>query len=209
MNLVNRTGFYTAALRMFYCCLLIAVSVGLVFMSCASEPALPGVEINRVVENIDGEPVVPRDANTIYLQGIVNRTVKRGLPERLMIRIKESINIDGRLAVIPDVSKSDLKLNVIITGHQIQNLEFSDMGIPIKKRLRITAEIRLRNNVKEKYIFSNYTVQAFEEFSDMRPPIQSVMQVEENVISELAERISLKTIQGWYSERLTEIERNR
>ncbi len=184
------------------------VAAGSLF-TCATEIPLQGVEVDRLVENINGEPVVPRQANTLFLQIAENRTGIKGIPERLKIKISELLNIEGRLAVVPDHGRSDLRLDVIFSGYELQVLEYSDMGIPTKKRLRLLADIRLTDLNRDREIISGHQVQAFEEFSDTVFPLKSRMQVEESVIHELARRISLMTIQGWYTERFTEIERNK
>lgn len=165
--------------------------------------------VNKILRDIEGGPVIPYEANRIYIPLFENRTGKDGLPEKLRERIREAISKDRRLAVVDDVGISDLRLDGIITGYQIQNMTFNAIGVVEKKRMRITASVKLLKTVSRKVIFNEADIQSFREFSDTVPPILDESRVFEVVIDELAKRITANTLSGWYTERMTPVEKGK
>ena len=59
--------------------------------------------IDKLLRDITGEPVVPREANRIYIPLFENRTRRQGIAEKLRDRIREAISRDQRLAVIDSI----------------------------------------------------------------------------------------------------------
>ena len=189
--------------------LFILIAITMLIAACSSTEEKENVDIKDIVNSINGEPVVPRRANTIYIQKFINRTPATRITEKLSQRIREHISKDRRLAVNDSIESSDLILTGTITALSIQNTKFNNMGIAEKKRLRITASIKLPEKAGMRLIFYEKEMQAFKEFSDTVPPIQSEDMAMEDVINELARRITAKTLTGWYTELMTPIEKGK
>ena len=117
--------------------------------------------------------------------------------------------MDGRLAVVFEIREADLRLAGMIVKYQIQPIKYGNFGEPIKKRLRVIASITLYDIKKNKEIFYEKGIQSFEEFSDIRPPIISEIHIQDRVLENLARRIAVKTINGWYTKLMTPIEKGK
>lgn len=165
------------------------------------------VTFDEVLKDFKGEPVIPREANRIYLTPFNNRSVKRDIDEILMIKIRDAIIRDMRLAVTSDANNTDLVLTGTIQSYTIQMIKFNPIGEPEKKRMRITAVVTLMNSRDGAIIFERTGVQAFKEYSDTVPPILTENQVLLDVINELADRITLQTITGAYTGKMTNVEK--
>lgn len=189
--------------------IFILIASAMLITSCSSTEQKENLDIKDIIKSINGEPVVPRRANTIYIQSFINTTQRPDLTEKLLRRIQEHISKDRRLAVNDSINSSDLILTGRIIALSIQNMKFNTMGIAEKKRLRITASVKLTERGGMRLIFHENEMQAFKEFSDTVPPIQSEDMVMEDVINELARRITAKTITGWYTELMTPVEKGK
>lgn len=165
--------------------------------------------LEKVLKSINGEPVVPREANRIIIADFWDNTHNPDLCEKLSLRIRELINVDGRLAVVTSENVADLKLSGKIILYQIQPLKFNLMGLPIKKRMKVVAVVSLRDNLRGKDIFYDMPVQAFEEYSDIEPPVTSEESMRLTVIENLSKRIALQTVSGWYTQLMTPEEKGR
>jgi hypothetical protein len=165
--------------------------------------------LGKVFKSIDGEPVVPREANRIIVTDFWDNTHNPDICEKLSLRIRELINIDGRLAVVSSENDADLRLNGKVILYQIQPLKYNLMGLQIKKRMKIVAVVSLRDNLRKKDIFYDMPVQAFEEYSEIDPPITSEESMRLIVIENLSKRIALQTVTGWYTQLMTPEEKGR
>lgn len=164
----------------------------------------------KIIKGFEGEPVVPRNANRLYIMPPVNMTgTAAGISDKLLYRIKAHISLDGRLGVDADDQKSDLRLEVLVRKFMIQNLEYDTIGRAVKKRLWVTADVRLLDLKRNRVIFFEAGVQAFRVFSDLVQPIETVAQVTEYVLDDLGKRITSKTVSGWYTDRMTNIEKGK
>lgn len=165
--------------------------------------------IKDVLINFKGEPVIPREANKIMIPVFNNFTNQPALSYKLITKLREQIISDGRLAVVSENAPADLLLKGIITAYQIQPVKYNGFDKPIRKRLRITSSIRLFDITKDREIFLDRNIQAFEEFSDVIPPISSEISIQDKVLDDLAKRIALKTINGWYTVLMTPVEKGK
>lgn len=177
--------------------------------STAEENGVEDQTVDKILRDMNGGPVIPYEANKIYIPLFENRTGKEGLAEKLRERIREAISKDRRLAAVDNVVDSDVRLEGVITGFQMQNMAFNAVGVVEKKRMRITASVRLLKTVTRKVIFNEADIQSFREFSDTVPPIIDESRVFEAVINELAKRITANTISGWYTQRMTPVEKGK
>jgi hypothetical protein len=174
---------------------------------CSSSDNKNEAGIQDVLSNFKGEPVVPREANKIIVP-LFNNSTTSSISELLTLKVRETINSDSRLAVVSG-NDADLILKGVLTGYQVQPVEFDGFAKPVKKRLKITASIKLFDIKKDKEIFFEREIQAFAEFSEIIHPISSEIRVTEKVIADLASRIALKTINGWYTRLLTPEEKGK
>ncbi len=163
----------------------------------------------KIISGFEGEPVVPRSANRLFIPQPVNTTGTGELSPKLLYKIKAHISLDGRLGVDADDKNSDLRLEVLITKFMVQNLEFDAIGRAVKKRIWITADVRLVNLRRNSVIFFEADIQSFRVFSDLARPIETAPQVTEYVLDDLAKRITSKTVTGWYTDQMTEIEKRK
>ena len=69
----------------------------------------------------------------------------------------------------------------------VERLDYDDIGRAVKKRLWITADVKLLNlDRKRKMIFYEPGIQSFRVFSDLVLPIEPESQVREYVLDDLA-----------------------
>ncbi|MFW5862156.1 MAG: LPS assembly lipoprotein LptE [Spirochaetota bacterium] len=188
-----------------YACLFFIVAMA---GSCSTgESVRDSGMVSKIASEMNGEPVIPRVANKICVPAFRNITSMKGIEKYLSREIRKSINIDGRLVVVDSNNGPQLLLSGTVTEYQLQDIKFDEFGTAVKKRLRIVAQVSLSEVTKEKVIFRNKSVQAFRSFSDIQPPITSELAVRTEVLNQLAERIKVQTIRGWYTELQTAIER--
>ncbi len=176
---------------------------------CAGTGRESGMQVNRVINTINGEPVVPREANRILIHDFTFHGDHAVLVNKLTLRVRDLIARDGRLGVVTSGEIHDLLLTGGLMLYQVRPLKYDSMGIPVKKRMRMAVFVRLINVKNDREIFRDPDVQAFEEFSDNVPPITSEMAIQDAVVENLAKRISRKVISGWYTELLSPVEKGR
>ncbi|MBN1533956.1 MAG: hypothetical protein JXA20_14900 [Spirochaetes bacterium] len=195
MDIAHRTAYL--------CCVLCLL------LSCASGIVEGEVDpMKAILSEINGEPVVPRAANRLYLAEVRNMTDKAALEEKFVIRLKEEVNSDGRLVVVEEKDRSDLLLEIALREYTIQNIEYDSMGQPVKKRMRIMAGAVLFDLEKKRMVFSDPSIQAYQTYSDIVPPLSTEYQVMDAVTRELAKRIAAKTVSGWYTQYMDSIEKS-
>lgn len=165
--------------------------------------------VNRILKDVNGEPVVPRAANRIYIMPLGNRTGRPELTGKLFLRISRNISMDGRLAVVSSREGADLALEGSIQDFSTHNIAYGDMGRPVRKRIRVTASLRMYDLKRGALIFADPEIQSFREFSDMIAPIETESAVVEYIIDNLAQRITAKAVTGWYTEFMTPVERGK
>lgn len=165
--------------------------------------------MGKVLKGISGEPVVPREANRILVGEFRGPVEIRDTRQKLVIRVRELLAADGRLAVVGDAAAADLVLEGVVTGLETRPLRYDDMGLVVRKRTRITASLRLYDRNREREIFFEREIQAFEEFSDIEAPVVPESAALDRVVEALARRIAQQTIRGSYTELLTPVEKGR
>lgn len=178
----------------------------IIILICTSFACKSGV--NDFVKRLDGGPVVPRNAERLLITDFRVKAGNQQIPLSLVQKIKEFINLDGRLTVV-EKGTYDLLLKGEITGFFIQNTQYGEMGRPIKKRMRLTVSVILINQKRNKMIFYERDIQAFKSYSDVVPPIEQYDFVLDDVIEQMAKRISSKILSGWYTKHLSKIEKGK
>ena len=94
-------------------------------------------------------------------------------------------------------------------SYNIQALEYGNLGTPVKKRMRIITTVQLIDTKRKGTIFYEKGIQSFKIFSDVIPPIETEEYILKIIIDDLAKRIFSKTITGWYTDRMTDIEKGK
>ena len=179
------------------------------FTCCGSDLRDEGNMVRKIIDGFEGEPVVPRSANRLYIVPPANTTAREDISPKLYDKVKEFISLDGRLGVDADDSNSDLRLEIRITKYLLERLKFDEVGRASEKRIWVTADVRLLNIKRRKMIFYEADIQSFKTFSDLVPPIETEIQVIDYVLDDLAKRITSKTVTGWYTDQMTIIEKRK
>ena len=188
---------------------IIIIFILILTAGCGSDIRDEGSVVKKIVDGFEGEPVVPRNANRLYIVPPANTTEKADISPKLYDKVKEFISLDGRLGVDADDNNSDLRLEIRITKYLLERLKFDEVGRAIEKRIWVTADVRLLNIKRKKVIFYEADIQSFKTFSDLVPPIETEFQVMEYVLDDLARRITSKTVTGWYTDQMTIIEKRK
>ena len=185
------------------------VCTALLIQSCAATDKHNDSSIQDVLKSFKGEGVIPREANKIIVSEFRHTTKQSLISYKLITKLKEQISADRRLAVVTANDTADLLLQGMIIDYQVQPVKYDGFDKPIRKRLRIIASVKLFDIKREKEIFFDRAIQAFDEFSEMLPPITTEIQIQDKVLDELAKRIALKTINGWYTSLMTPVEKGK
>lgn len=178
-------------------------------MKCASDRVCAGSPVAQVFESMNGEPVVPREANKIFIPPFTCATGREPLCQKLAIRVRELIAADGRLAVVDAEADADIVLAGAMTHYQIQPLEYDEMERIVKKRMRMTAAARLTDLRRSKEIFFEREIQSFDTYSEIVPPVMTEPLMQDRVMESLARRIVLTTVTGWYTGLMTPVEKGK
>ena len=187
---------------------IIILSAGLL-ICCASDERRDDRNPDAVFDVINGEPVVPRDANKIIIPFFHNFTAEPSAAENLTLKLRRMIGMDGRLAVVADNEDADLRLAGAVVQYQVQPVQYGNFNEPVRKRLRVVASIKLMDLKSGREIFYDGGIQAFQLFSELIPPVTSEIQAQEAVLENLARRISVKVVEGWYTKLMTPAEKGK
>jgi len=185
---------------------LICTFFAFIVFSCASDQGLRDV---REVAKGTGEPVIPRKANKIQINAFKNGADYRILNEKLLIKVKHLIGLDSRLALAGENEDPELLLDCTINQFSIQPVEFNSMRVPVKKRMRITMKVTMKDLKARRIIFSDPNVYAQYSFSEYNPPIESEDAALDRLLSDLASRIYSKIETGWFTDRMTPMEKGK
>lgn len=177
--------------------------------SCSTTGENEKSSVSDILNNIHGEPVVPREANKIYIEQPVENSRFSEIAEKVFILLREKLNMSGRLTVVPEKAGADLMLHYSIGQYQVQAVKFGDMRRAVQKRMRITAGMKLVDVRRDRIILIDREIQAFRDFSDIIPPIESEYQVLNEVLGNLSNRIFEKTLTGWYTGYMSKIEKGK
>jgi hypothetical protein len=180
-----------------------------VMASCADSGQVRPGSVGRVITSINGEPVVPRQANKIFIGDFEVASGDTRVAHRLVTRIRDFINTDGRLVTVRERMMAEKELTGRIASIESQAVEFGAHREPVRRRLRILTRVSLFNLSTGKTIFAERPVQAFSTFSEVVQPITPEPVALDSVIEELAKRVALQTVSGWYTERMTSVEKGR
>lgn len=161
------------------------------------------------LKKIRGEPVVPRSANTIYLDLKAPDDARVTIVDRLHQKLVDQLTAAGRLAVTEKRQLSDLIARIRITAIQLQVTSFDSFGTAERKRLLVTARCTLLEKKNPRPVFASAPLQAFREYSTVNAPVETDQEAEEKVLDELAARLVSQIHRGWYTDRMSDIEKGR
>ena len=165
-------------------------------LSCTSLQEAPS-QIANVIDKSTGETIIPRNANSLFIYPINNKSRRYDIEDKIMMSIRNKISLEGRLALVPDLKSAELSLECIVNNYIIENIEYRDIGRPVKMRLKILISARLYDLKRQKIIFSDPEMQSFKIYSDILSPIETEDQALEFVINNLTDRIIEKVRTGW------------
>ncbi len=183
-----------------YCFVIVLLVLPCLFCSSNSK-------VTTVIKKFNGGPVVPRNANSIFIHSIKNRTANIQLDEVLKQKLVKEINLDGRLAVISEYSNADLLMYSSIQKYSIEQLTHDAIGRVDKKRIKIRFMITLQNRKNKKFIFKNEYINSYYNFSEISPPIMSEYFASDTLLQSLAEKAAKKIITGWYTQLMSSMEK--
>jgi hypothetical protein len=183
----------------------------LIFFSAGCATVLPEDDntVRKIINGFEGEPVVPRNANRLYVLPPVNSTGRDEMAPLLLYKVREYISLDGRLGVETDDKNGDLRLEIQITKFVIEPMKYDEIGRAVKKRMWVTADVRLFDIKRKKMIFFEADIQSFTLYSELLPPVSTESRAMDAVLDDLAKRITSKTVTGWYTDRMTIIEKRK
>jgi hypothetical protein len=164
---------------------------------------------DRLLKSFTGEPVIPREANKIFVRDFENGKTAGSLAGRLTIRVKELIASDGRLGVVEDETMADLSLQGKMVSYELQALKFDEMGTVIEKRMRSVVRLRLIDVMHGRDVFTNERVESFVVFSDRVPPVESESGAQDRLLEEMSKRIVAQAVTGWYTKYMTPAEKGK
>lgn len=176
---------------------LIIFSV-LILLSCAN-----GNLLNKTLSGNTGEPVIPREANKIFIQDIDCAVAPEFPGEELKLLLNESFIREGRLATVNTPDNCDLILKMKLIDYNIRNMKINSIGVPLEKRLNINVVLSLYDNKNKKTVINSRPVYAFRIFSESVHPIEPENIALRKCLAEMAGRITTAVLTGWYTDLMT------
>ncbi len=188
-----------------------AIAFGLLFVAwgCVSDVRDDEALVGKIIRGFEGEPVIPRSANRIFIPRPDSILGLEHLVPPLLDDLRRSVSLDGRLGVESEEQKADLRLEIRITKYLLEGILYDELGRAVQKRIWITADVRLVDIERRRTIFFERGIQSFRAFSDLVSPIETEDQARQYALEELAKRIASKTATGWYTDRMTFIEKGK
>lgn len=183
------------------------LAAALLFSATGCLPGFSGDHLADSPEHFSKEPVIPRQADTISLSIVENRTKNSHIPEILHFRVNESLRKEGRLIPVSPEDNPDLSAYIRVLGYSIHNIDFNSHGEPVKKRMRISVTITLAETHPEKIIIRSSPVETFREYSEIQFPAETEKSALNNLLIHLADRITARITTGWYTEYMTPVEK--
>ncbi len=162
------------------------------------------------LRQIRSEPVIPRHANTLFIAPVTAPEKHGDAAETLKELLIRELTSQGRLSIINDKKyDTDLQTVIRIYTWQLQVLSFTSTGTPERKRLLVKAICSLYEKNKKSPVFYHVPVQAFIEYSSSTAPVITDSEAENMVLQDLALRIASQIHSGWYTDRMTNIEKGK
>lgn len=100
--------------------------------SCQTTQRENNEETPDLLKKIRGEPVIPRNANTIFIAPISVSAQKKEVADQLKELLIRKLTGKGRLAVRNSPENSDLQVVIKLYTYQVQVLSFDSIGNPEK-----------------------------------------------------------------------------
>ena len=154
-----------------------------------------------ISENIEGGKLIHDSASRLFIKPLSGKESNPDFNDELYRRLKNTINLDGRLAVVGTEPESDLVLGLVVVSYSEQDIRFDSAGRAVTRRISLTLAVTLTETVS-----GREKVRAKETDSFI------VFDTEKSVISEtyrdLAEKTSGKVLSiiltGWDSNKSTD-----
>ena len=151
-----------------------------------------------ITGQIEGGTLIPDSASRIFIRPFNDAGADPEFNEELMRRLKNRINLDGRLAVVTTEGESDLVLDPGLSHYEEQNVTFNPSGRVVKRRISLTVSVGLSETATGKIILKNREKELYIEFDPDRAIIAEVYR-------ELADKTSAAVLSiiftGWAFDR--------
>ncbi|MDH5718131.1 MAG: LPS assembly lipoprotein LptE [Spirochaetia bacterium] len=160
------------------------------------------------LEFIDGEEIITQNYKTIYVYNFANSTYHAHLTERLKEKIRNELNLDGRLKVIDNKKEADLLLLGNIEQYKHIPSYFDNFGQP--KRFLMTIQTRIWVRINPKIDNAMLLEKRYVRYDTSYSILDSAHETEytaiERLLDTLAQRITLTVFEGWHTRLKTDKE---
>lgn len=187
-------------------------------LSCSSsqekqtEPATP---VDKSLQAVDGEEIIPQKYRSIYIQNFRNRNYESDLIGRLKEKLQLQFQQNGRLKVELNKDKADVILYGSLESFREVPATFDRFGQPSTYSLFSIVEVTLRVHQKHlekdnpnanSIIMEKRIVRFDTTYSPRQPPFESRFTAIERLLDGLSQRTVHTVFNGWYSELKTKEE---
>lgn len=163
----------------------------LLFSGCSSLH-----DVRTISEQIGGGGIIPEDAAKIYVKPLQQGKQWDGFNNEFSRRLKRTINLDGRLAVVESADVADLVLDATTCRYAEENVRFDETGRAVLRRISITVSVTLVQSSTGRVIIKGKETEHFTEYN----PDSAII---DEVYRELADRASAAVLSiiltGWAS----------
>ena len=149
-----------------------------------------------ITGQIKGGTIIPENAARICIKQFTGGTNGADFNNEYSRRLKTTINLDGRLAVVESADAADLLLDASPVHYAEENVKFDVTGRPVIRRISITVRVTLTENSTGRVIIKDKETDLFTEYNPDNAVIVEVYR-------ELADRASAAVLSiiltGWAS----------
>lgn len=147
-----------------------------------------------ITEQIRGGGIIPENAARIYIRPFAAGKQGDDFKSEFFRRLKRTINLDGRLAVVESPGEADLILDAPVVQYYGENVKFDVTGRTVLRRLSITVRVTLAEKSTGRIIIKDKDKDLFTEYN----PDSAII---DEVYRELADRTSSAVLSiiltGW------------
>lgn len=150
-----------------------------------------------ITGQIKGGAIIPESAARIYIKQFTGGTDGTEFSSEYSRRLKSTINLDGRLAVVEFADESDLLLDASPVYYIEENVKFDASGRPVLRRISITVRVTLSERATGRIIIRDKETDLFTEYN----PDSAIINEVHRKLSDRASAAVLSIIlTGWAAE---------
>lgn len=163
---------------------------------------LPGCSLfhngERIAGQIRGENIIPDTASRIYIKPVKSSISDSDFNNELLQRVKNTINLDGRLAVTDIEKEADIILFMEVTAFSEQGISFDTAGRAVTVRISLTVTVSLVEQSTGRNILSGKTTDLLMIYDRDRSVRSEVLR---SLADKCSERVLSIILTGWDSGR--------